>query len=75
MNALSAIAIPAARDRAETGSGLHTDLGINPADTMFELPALERVKVVISSEVVSGNARPLYIMRITKEKTRPGVSA
>lgn len=31
-------------------------------DTMFELPALEGVReVVISDEVVSGNARPLYI--------------
>lgn len=31
-------------------------------DTMYELPALEGVReVVISDEVVSGNARPLYI--------------
>jgi ATP-dependent Clp protease ATP-binding subunit ClpX len=31
-------------------------------DTMYELPALEGVReVVISEEVVSGNARPLYI--------------
>jgi hypothetical protein len=31
-------------------------------DTMFELPALEGVReVVISDEVVNGNARPLYI--------------
>ena len=31
-------------------------------DTMFELPELEGVReVVISAEVVSGNARPLYI--------------
>ena len=31
-------------------------------DTMFDLPALEGVQeVVISAEVVDGNARPLYI--------------
>jgi ATP-dependent Clp protease ATP-binding subunit ClpX len=31
-------------------------------DTMFELPELEGVReVVISDEVVNGNARPLYI--------------
>src|SRR4029079_2755097 len=31
-------------------------------DTMFDLPALEGVQeVVISEEVVNGNARPLYI--------------
>lgn len=31
-------------------------------DTMFELPALQGVQeVVISEEVVSGKARPLYI--------------
>jgi ATP-dependent Clp protease ATP-binding subunit ClpX len=31
-------------------------------DTMFDLPALEGVEeVVISDEVVKGNARPLYI--------------
>ena len=31
-------------------------------DTMFELPSLEGVQeVVISEEVVTGNARPLYI--------------
>ena len=38
-------------------------------DTMFELPALEGVReVVISEEVVSGNARPLYIYSEQKEK-------
>jgi ATP-dependent Clp protease ATP-binding subunit ClpX len=31
-------------------------------ETMFDLPALDGVQeVVISSEVVEGNARPLYI--------------
>jgi ATP-dependent Clp protease ATP-binding subunit ClpX len=31
-------------------------------DTMFDLPSLEGVEeVVISREVVEGNARPLYI--------------
>ncbi|MBO6815534.1 MAG: ATP-dependent Clp protease ATP-binding subunit ClpX [Rhizobiaceae bacterium] len=37
-------------------------------DTMFELPALEGVEeVVISEEVVEGNARPLYIYSDKKE--------
>ncbi|MEO0329760.1 MAG: ATP-dependent Clp protease ATP-binding subunit ClpX [Pseudomonadota bacterium] len=39
-------------------------------DTMFELPALEGVEeVVISEEVVEGNARPLYIYS-DKEATK-----
>ena len=38
-------------------------------DTMFELPALEGVReVVISEEVVTGSARPLYIYSEQKEK-------
>ena len=36
---------------------------------MFELPALEGVQeVVISEEVVSGNARPLYIYSEKEKK-------
>jgi ATP-dependent Clp protease ATP-binding subunit ClpX len=42
---------------------------------MFELPALEGVQeVVISEEVVSGNARPLYIYAEPK-KEKGSVSA
>ncbi len=38
-------------------------------DTMFELPALEGVEeVVISEEVVEGNARPLYIYSEKEEE-------
>ncbi|MEM8650113.1 MAG: ATP-dependent Clp protease ATP-binding subunit ClpX [Pseudomonadota bacterium] len=38
-------------------------------DTMFELPALEGVEeVVISEEVVEGNARPLYIYSDKEEE-------
>ena len=38
-------------------------------DTMFELPALEGVEeVVISEEVVEGNARPLYIYAEKEEE-------
>jgi ATP-dependent Clp protease ATP-binding subunit ClpX len=38
-------------------------------DTMFELPALEGVReVVISDEVVQGNARPLYIYEEREEE-------
>ena len=38
-------------------------------DTMFDLPALEGVEeVVISEEVVDGNARPLYIYSEKKEE-------
>jgi len=38
-------------------------------DTMFELPALEGVEeVVISEEVVEGNARPLYIYSEKKDE-------
>ena len=38
-------------------------------DTMFDLPALEGVEeVVISEEVVDGNARPLYIYSDKKKE-------
>ena len=38
-------------------------------DTMFELPSLEGVQeVVISDEVVSGSARPLYIYSEREEE-------
>ncbi|WP_299864236.1 ATP-dependent Clp protease ATP-binding subunit ClpX [uncultured Hoeflea sp.] len=45
-------------------------------DTMFELPALEGVReVVISDEVVNGNARPLYIYAERDEETQGSASA
>ena len=41
-------------------------------DTMFELPTLEGVQeVVISDEVVKGNARPLYIYADRREEKAP----
>ena len=44
-------------------------------DTMFELPTLEGVReVVISDEVVSGLARPLYIYADRQEE-KTNVSA
>ena len=43
-------------------------------DTMFELPGLEGVQeVVISDEVITGNARPLYIY--AERETEKDVSA
>jgi ATP-dependent Clp protease ATP-binding subunit ClpX len=47
----------------KTGArGLRSIMEIILLDTMFELPSLEGVQeVVISDEVVSGSARPLYI--------------
>jgi ATP-dependent Clp protease ATP-binding subunit ClpX len=45
-------------------------------DTMFELPALEGVReVVISDEVVNGNARPLYIYAERDDETKDSASA
>ena len=41
-------------------------------DTMFDLPTLEGVQeVVISDEVVKGNARPLYIYADRREEKAP----
>jgi ATP-dependent Clp protease ATP-binding subunit ClpX len=38
-------------------------------DTMYDLPTLEGVtEVVISEEVVQGNARPLYIYADRKDE-------
>jgi ATP-dependent Clp protease ATP-binding subunit ClpX len=67
-NALSAIA-KRAIERKTGARGLRSIMEAILLDTMFELPALEGVReVVISEEVVSGNARPLYIYSETKEK-------
>src|SRR5690554_2923012 len=60
-SALSAIARRAI-ERKTGARGLRSIMEAILLDTMFELPALEGVQeVVISDEVVSGNARPLYI--------------
>jgi len=54
----------------KTGArGLRSILESILLDTMFELPALEGVEeVVISEEVVEGNARPLYIFAQKEEE-------
>jgi ATP-dependent Clp protease ATP-binding subunit ClpX len=70
-NALSAIA-KRAIERKTGARGLRSIMEAILLDTMFELPALEGVReVVISEEVVSGNARPLYIYADSKEKKGP----
>jgi ATP-dependent Clp protease ATP-binding subunit ClpX len=59
--ALSAIARKAI-DRKTGARGLRSIMETILLDTMFDLPSLEGVEeVVISREVVEGNARPLYI--------------
>jgi ATP-dependent Clp protease ATP-binding subunit ClpX len=59
--ALKAIARRAI-ERKTGARGLRSIMEAILLDTMFELPALEGVQeVVISDEVVEGNARPLYI--------------
>jgi len=59
--ALSAIAHRAI-ERKTGARGLRSIMEAILLDTMFDLPALEGVReVVISDEVVTGNARPLYI--------------
>ena len=60
-DALTAIA-KRAIERKTGARGLRSILESILLDTMFELPGLEGVgEVVISDEVVEGNARPLYI--------------
>src|ERR1700704_3977389 len=60
-DALGAIARKAI-DRKTGARGLRSIIEGVLLHTMFDLPSLEGVKeVVISSEVVEGNARPLYI--------------
>ncbi len=60
-DALRAIA-KRAIERKTGARGLRSIMEAILLDTMFELPALDGVReVVISEEVVQGNARPLYI--------------
>ena len=70
-NALSAIA-KRAIERKTGARGLRSIMESILLDTMFELPALEGVQeVVISEEVVSGNARPLYIYSEPRKRRAP----
>ncbi len=74
-NALSAIA-KRAIDRKTGARGLRSIMEAILLDTMFELPALEGVQeVVISEEVVNGNARPLYIYAEREKEKKGNVSA
>jgi ATP-dependent Clp protease ATP-binding subunit ClpX len=67
-DALRAIAKKAI-ERKTGARGLRSIMEAILLDTMFELPALDGVQeVVISDEVVDGNARPLYIYAERKEK-------
>ncbi|MCB1455442.1 MAG: ATP-dependent Clp protease ATP-binding subunit ClpX, partial [Nitratireductor sp.] len=60
-DALRAIARRAI-ERKTGARGLRSIMEAILLDTMFDLPSLDGVQeVVISEEVVSGNARPLYI--------------
>jgi ATP-dependent Clp protease ATP-binding subunit ClpX len=73
-NALSAIARKAI-ERKTGARGLRSIMEAILLDTMFELPAMEGVEeVVISDEVVEGNARPLYIY-VEREKEKGSASA
>jgi len=73
-NALREIARKAI-ERKTGARGLRSIMEAILLDTMFELPALEGVQeVVISDEVVAGNARPLYIYA-EREKEKDSVSA
>ncbi|MEL7428566.1 MAG: ATP-dependent Clp protease ATP-binding subunit ClpX [Pseudomonadota bacterium] len=67
-DALSAVA-KRAIVRKTGARGLRSILEGILLDTMFDLPSLEGVEeVVISEEVVDGNARPLYIYSDKKEE-------
>ncbi len=73
-DALGAIAKRAIK-RKTGARGLRSILESILLDTMFDLPGLEGVQeVVISEEVVVGNARPLYIYA-DKEESRGAESA
>jgi ATP-dependent Clp protease ATP-binding subunit ClpX len=58
--ALCAIARKAL-DRKTGARGLRSIMEAILLDSMFDLPGLEGVKVVISQQVVDGTARPLYM--------------
>ncbi|MDP2732750.1 MAG: ATP-dependent Clp protease ATP-binding subunit ClpX, partial [Hoeflea sp.] len=73
--ALGAIARKAI-ERKTGARGLRSIMEGILLDTMFELPELEGVReVVISDDVVIGNARPLYIYAERDGETKVSVSA
>ena len=73
-DALKAIARKAI-ERKTGARGLRSIMEAMLLDTMFDLPTLEGVQeVVISEEVIDGNARPLYIYAERKEE-KENVSA
>ncbi|PHR22159.1 MAG: ATP-dependent Clp protease ATP-binding subunit ClpX [Hoeflea sp.] len=62
--------------RATGARGLRSIMEKILLDTMFELPTLEGVReVVISDEVVTGNARPLYIYAERDDDAKDSASA
>ncbi len=73
--ALAAIACKAI-ERKTGGRGLRWVIESVVLDTMFELPSLEGVEeVVISHEVVAGEAKPLYIYAEKDNDTKVAPSA
>jgi len=67
-DALKAIARKAI-ERKTGARGLRSIMEAMLLDTMFDLPTLEGVReVVISEEVIDGNARPLYIYSDRKDE-------
>jgi len=67
-DALKAIARKAI-ERKTGARGLRSIMESMLLDTMFDLPTLEGVQeVVISEEVIDGNARPLYIYSDRKDE-------
>jgi len=73
-DALKAIARKAI-ERKTGARGLRSIMESMLLDTMFDLPTLEGVQeVVISEDVIDGNARPLYIYSERKEE-KENVSA
>ncbi|RIY03447.1 ATP-dependent Clp protease ATP-binding subunit ClpX [Aureimonas flava] len=70
-DALKAIARKAI-ERKTGARGLRSIMEAMLLDTMFDLPTLEGVQeVVISEEVIDGNARPLYIYSDRKDEKEP----
>ena len=73
-DALKAIARKAI-ERKTGARGLRSIMEAMLLDTMFDLPTLEGVReVVISEDVIDGNARPLYIYADRKDE-KENVSA
>ncbi len=63
-------------ERKTGARGLRSIMESILLDTMFELPALDGVReVVISDEVVNGNARPLYIYSEREKEKGAAASA